>query len=320
LLSLVLQTIESSFGSGLAAVAAGAFWIGMAMVIYVIAVPVARVAIDFSAANIGLARHWVMQCPTCKQTIVVSGGDCERCGKALGIPLAVRIRNFFSPEIEADWWRYLRWGWTMLGTAAFALVTVTVLVTTGAWHPQAHVEKLFVGLALLTWAGLGWLMGRVAGMNTGGPLSRLRDGIFALASAAVLALLVIAADAARPVAETVLARITVQGQAAQINGRHVPLVGYQFGFEYLQLDHPLLGYQQIIPMAVIGSASIPLLEDGWRKKVVDHFWSHASGYTARGLAVRRRTELFLTPQPGVYDVVLRGREIGVQAYLLPNDG
>ena len=319
MLSLLLQTIENSFGSGLSAIAAAAFWIGIAMVLYVIAAPLARVAIDISAANAGLARHWVMQCPTCKQTIVVSGGECDRCGKALGIPLAVRIRNFFSPEIEAEWWRYLRWGWTVIGAAVFAFVTVAALAASGAWRPQAQVEKLLVGLALLTWAGLGWLLARVAGMNTGGPLVRLRDAVFALATAAVLAMLVILADAARPVPETVLARVTVQGQAAQVNGRHIPLAGYQFGFEYLQLDHPLVGYQQIIPLAVVGSSAVPLLDDGWKKKIADHFWSHATGYTARGLNVRRRTELFLTPQPGVYDVVLRGREIGLQAYAMPGD-
>lgn len=319
MLSLLLQTIENSFGSGLAAIAGAAFWIGLAMVLYVIAAPVARVAIDISAANLGLARHWVMQCPTCKHTVVVSGSSCDRCGKPLGIPLPVRIRNFLSPEIEADWWRYIRWGWTLLGAGLFAVITVTALVTTGAWHPQTHVEKLLVGLALIAWAGLGWLLARVAGLNTGGPLARLRDAVFSLAMGAMLALLVVLADAARPASETVLARVTVQGQAAQVNGQHVPLVGYQFGFEYLQLDHSLAGYQQVIPLAVIGSSRVPLLEDGWRKDLADHLWSHASGYTARGLSVRLRTEQFLAPEPGVYDVMLRGKEISLQSYRLPGE-
>jgi hypothetical protein len=40
----------------------------------------------------------------------------------------------------------------------------------------------------------------------------------------------------------------------------------------------------------------------------------------RGLNVRRRTEQFLASESGVYDVVLRGREIAIQPYIVPGDG
>jgi hypothetical protein len=317
MLALLVQTIENTFGPSLGFAASVSFWTGFLLVAYLIAVPVARIVLDIDAARIGLARHWVMQCPTCKRTAVVSGAQCEHCGKPLGIPWHVRLHNFFSPEIEPDWLRYLRWGWASLGIIAFALVTAAVLIRTGAWSPQTNVEKLLVGLALMAWAGLAWLVGRVVGLHTGGPISRLRDAVFALATAAVLSALVAAAAAARPVPETLLARVTVQGQVAQVDGRAIPLVGYVLGFEYLQLDHELLGYQKVIPLAVIGSSSLPLVKQDWTRKLVDHFWEHANGYTARGLAVRKRTEQVLANEPGIYDVVLQGREIRIVRYAMP---
>lgn len=319
MLSLLLQTIDSSLGPSLGLAASVSFWLGILMVAYLVAAPLARMVLDISAARVGLARHWVMQCPTCKRTAVVAGAECEHCGRPLGIPLHVRLHNFFSPEIEPAWWRYTRWAWTSLGVVAFSLITVTALVQSGAWNPQTSVERLLVGLALIAWAGLAWLVARVVGLNTGGPVSRLRDAVFALVAAAVLSALITLAAAARPVAETILARVTVQGQVAQVNGQSIPLVGYLFGFEYLQLDHELLGYRKVIPLAVVGSSSVPLTQDDWTRRLADHLWEHANGYTARGLAVRKRAEQVLVNEPGIYDVVLQGREIRINRYAMPQN-
>ncbi len=319
MLSLLLQTIENTLGSSLGFAASVTFWVGVLMVAYLVVAPATRIVLDISSASAGLARHWVMQCPTCKRTAVVSGAECEHCGKPLGIPWHVRLRNFFSPEIEPDWWRYTRWVWAGVGITAFVIVTLTVLIQSGAWNPQTNVEKFLVGVALIAWAGFAWLMGRVLGLNTGGPISRLRDAVYALATAAVLSALVTLAVASRPVSETILARVTVQGQVAQVNGQAMPLVGYLFGFEYLQLDHELLGYRKVFPLAVVGSSSIPLVQGDWARRIVDHFWEHANGYSARGLSVRKRTEQVLVNEPGIYDVVLSGREVKINRYAVPAD-
>jgi hypothetical protein len=317
MLALLLQTIENTLGPSLGVAATTVFWVGIVLVAYLVAAPIVRIALDISAARVGLARHWVMQCPTCKRTAVVSGAYCEHCGKPLGIPWHVRLHNFFTPEIEPDWWRYLRWVWAGVGVAAFAAITVVAMIGSGAWSPQTNVEKLLVGVTLMAWAGLAWLVSRVLGLNSGGPVSRLKDAVFALATAAVLSALLALAAAARPVPETILARVTVQGQVAQVGGQAIPLVGYIFGFEYLQLDHELLGYRKVIPLAVIGSSSLPLVRDEWTGRLADHFWEHANGYTARGLSVRKRTEQVLATEPGIYDVVLQGREITIVRYATP---
>ncbi len=309
MLALILQFIEKSFGPHLAFAAAISFWLGAAMAAYVAIAPLLRVVTELKAARAGMEHGWMMQCQTCKRTDIVSGGKCGHCGTSLGIPLMVRIRNFFGSETESRWLRMTRWVLTVLGVGLFSLLTAIALIKSGAWHPQTSVERLFTGIALIAWAGVGWLAGRVFGIGTGGPISRLRDAILALAGFAVLSAAVTLAGAARPVSEDVLVRVTVQGEQAVVGGRAVGLANLQFGFEYLQVQHEILGFQHVVPLAVVGGQRIDLVAGEFERWLADHLWTHGQRYTARGLAVRKRTESVQASEPGTYEIVLREREV-----------
>lgn len=317
MLSLLLQTIEKTFGPSLSLIANIAFWTGTLMIAYLVIAPLVRVALEMRAARIGLERHWVMTCPHCTRLTMANESVCEECGKSLGIPFAVRIRNVFSGSRERRWLRWARWMLTGLGVALFGLITASVAMRSGAWNPQSTVERLFIGMSMVAWAGLGWLIARVVGIGTGGPISRLRDAVFALATFAVLTATLAIAGASRPVPETLVARVNVQGQVAQLGKLATPLVGYQFGLEYLQVDHELVGFHRIVPIAVVGAQRIPLIEGGFTETMTDHLWAHAHGYTERGLIVRKRTEQILASEPGLYEIVVRGREIRVRRYQPP---
>lgn len=317
MLNLLLQTIETSFGPALSLIADIAFWTGALMISYLVIAPLVRVALEMRAARIGLERHWVMVCPHCTRLGIVSASVCEHCGRPLGVPFMVRLRNWLAGSEERLWVRRMRWMLTGCGVALFGIVTAAVAIRSGAWHPQGNVERLFVGLSMIAWAGLGWLVARVVGIGTGGPISRLRDGVFALATVAVLTATLAVAGAARPVPETLVARVEVQGQVAQLGNIATPLVGRQFGFEYLQIDHELAGFHHIVPLAVVGAQRIPLESGRFTEMITGHLWEHAHGYTERGLAVRKRTEQILATEPGLYEIVLRGREISVRRYKPP---
>jgi len=319
-LALLLQTIDKSLGPSLSLAAPLAFVIGAAMLIYVIAAPAMRIAIEMRAAAVGLERYWVMQCPTCKRDTIVLGGSCEHCAKSLGLPWFVRLRNALAPEGEPRWLRPIRWTLTGLCVAAFAALTIACALKSGVWNPQGNLERLFAGLAMIAWAGFGWLAGRVIGFGGGGLLARGRDAVFALVMIGALAALLTLAGASRPVEEAVLARVTVEGQRAEVNGQAIPLVGSQLGFEYLQVDHELAGFQRVVPLAIVGAQRVNLVTGSIEETVVDHLWEHAAAYTARGLSVRKRTEQFLAPDPGTYEVVLHGREIGVRREAAPTNG
>jgi len=314
MLSSLLATIEQGLGPSLATAGNVAFLIGLAVLAYVVLAPLIGVAVEWQADRIGMEREWIMHCDTCRKTTVVTGSACEHCGQSLGIPWTVRLQHYFGHGSEPHWLRVFRWFYMLIGIAGFALVTVAALGFTGAWSPQTNVEKLFVGLSMLTWGGLGWLLGRVLGIGTGGPISRVRDAVFSLALIAVLLITTALATAARPVEETVVARIKVDGQVAQFGSKATTLAGYQLGFEYLYVEHAFAGFRHVTPLAIIGTQRIDLPISERQNDIAAFLWKHANELTARGLAVRKRTDQFAVTQSGIYEIVLRGHEISIRQY------
>ena len=317
MLATLLRAIEQGLGPSLSSVGDIAFWAGMLMLAYVVLAPLMRVVVQTRAARSGIEREWIMSCKHCRKISVVAGSECEHCGRELDIPWIVRIHIFFANEGEASWLRNTRWVYTFIGLSVFVAITVTALSTTGTWSPQSNIEKLFVGLSLIAWAGLGWLLGRVLGIGTGGPISRVRDAIFSLALATVLIATTTLALAARPVPEIVVASVRVDGQVAQLGTKAIALIGYQLGFEYLQVEHNFAGFRQITPLAIVGARRIELPLSKFESKLVDMLWKHANGLTERGISVRKRTEQFVTNESGIYEIVLRGDEVSIRRFKTP---
>ncbi len=314
MLASLLATIEQGLGPSLATAGNIAFLIGLATLAYVVFAPLIGIVVEWQADRIGMEREWIMRCATCRKPTVVTGSACEHCGQQLGIPWTVRLQHYFGHGSEPHWLRVFRWFYMLIGIAGFALLTLAALGLTGAWSPQTNVEKLFVGLSMLIWGGLGWLLGRVLGIGTGGPISRVRDAVFSLALIAALLITTALATAARPIEETVVARVTVDGQVAQLGSKATALAGYQLGFEYLYVEHAFAGFRHVTPLAIIGTQRIDLPIDERANDIAAFLWKHANEFTARGLAVRKRTDQFAVTQSGIYEIVLRGHEISIRQY------
>ena len=318
MLSSLLRTIEQGFGPLLSSAGDIAFLVGLLMLAYVVLAPSIRIFVEVQAASIGIEREWIMHCMSCRRTTVVTGSECEHCGHHLGIPWTVRLRQFFSGDGEPRWLQVTRWIYPALAVIAFALVTVVALSASGAWSPQSHIEKLFVGMSLLIWAGLGWLLGRAFGIGTGGPIARVRDAIFSLALVALLLTTTTLASAARPVEETVVAQVRVDGQVAQLGTKAIALVGYQLGLEYLHVEHAFAGLHHVTPLAIVGARRLELPLGKRQSNVVEFLWKHAATLSERGLAVRKRTDQYVIVEPGLYEIVLRGDEISIRQYASPS--
>ncbi len=318
MLSSLLRTIEQGFGPLLSSASDIAFLIGVLMLAYVILAPSIRIFVEMQAANVGISREWIMHCVSCRRMTVVSASECEYCGHKLNIPWPVRLRQAFSRGSEPHWLEVTRWIYTFLGIIAFTLITVVAFSLSGAWSPQSPLEKLFVGLSLLTWAGLGWLLGRVFGIGTGGPVSRLRDAVFSLALAALLLTTTTLASAARPVEETVIAQVRVDGQVAQLGSEAIALVGYQLGLEYVHVEHAFAGFRWVAPLAIVGARRLELPMDERQRRVTNFLWNHAGTLSERGLVVRKRTDQFMVRESGLYAIVLRGDEITIRQYANPS--
>ncbi|MGH8679357.1 MAG: hypothetical protein ACREUQ_13535 [Burkholderiales bacterium] len=319
MLDMILQTIDKTLGSSLATAADIVFWSGLVLMSYLVLAALTRLLMELRAARIGLEKRWVMNCPTCERMTIVSSSVCEHCGRPLGMPLTLRVQHIFMFLSEPHWLRNVRWALTFAALVLFVAVSAVFAVRTSALAGQSNLERMFLGFAMIAWTGLAWLIARMLNPSQGGVLSRLRDAVFALVVFAILSVLLGVVGAARPVPETVVATVQIDGQVAQLQGQAIALAGSQMGFEYLQIDHPLVGFHRIIPIAIFGAQRVELPMGRFEAAVSEHLWEHSNDYTARGLSVRRRTEQLLVDEPGTYEVVLRGNEVKVRKFVAPQN-
>ena len=165
-------------------------------------------------------------------------------------------------------------------------------------------------MAIFCWVAIGWLVARVLRIGRGGPIARLRDLVFSFAAAGVLAISVFFAVEATPVTETVIWRIPIgEGGIAKIEDRALLLPQGMIGFEYLQVDHDLIGYHRVIPIAFLGNQRLEVRHGGMDRWFLDNLWKHMYGYSERGLSVRSRVEQFLVIPNQEYEVVDREKQV-----------
>ena len=221
----------------------------------------------------------------------------------------VRLWTASTRKSEGTFLRRLKWGVHLLGSAAFLLFSVWIVTATGSLATQGALHRLFLGLAFAALAVFGWLAGRALGMRRHGLLARAGDAVMALAAIGTMAVALFLADSARPQQEIPLARFDSIANTAQIGEQVLFLPEGEIGFEYLQLDQENLGYHRIIPLALSGRERIPFQRNALKQRVISHLRKHATGYTARGLTVRLRTDrLRITPGQS-YEVVEREGQV-----------
>jgi hypothetical protein len=302
--------IEQSLGATLAPIASVVYWGALILLAHRVLAPVVRMHMEILAAKIKLEHRMVMECPFCHRDTVVQDNQCAFCRQSIGLPPSLRIWHFMRLQHQPKWLRYFRWGWDAVGLLMFIGLTIAGFVMLRAWNWSGPVQQLFFGVAILCWVAIGWLVARVLNIGGGGPFARLRDTVFSFAVAAVLALSLFLGAEARPAEETVLWRIPVgEGGIATIENRALLLPQGMIGFEYLQVNHELLGYQRVIPLAFLGNERLEVRHSGMEKWFLDNLWKHMHGYSERGLSVRNRVEQFLVVPNQDYEVVERDRQV-----------
>jgi hypothetical protein len=310
MLRSLFQAIEQSLGSSLDTVATVVYWAGILLLVHRVFASVFRLRMEMVAAQMKMEESVVMECPYCHRETVVHDAQCAFCRKSLELPFTMRAWHFIRLRHQPMWWRWTRWACDSLGITAFVALTVAGVIALHAWAPAGPLQKLFIGVALACWVAISWLVARVLDLGGGGPIARLRDTVFAFAVAGVLALSLLLTAESRPVVETVMWRIPVgEGGIARIDEQVLPLPQGMIGFEYLQVDHDLLGYHRIIPLAFLGNERLELKHGKVENWFLDNLWKHMLGYTERGLSVRSRVEQFMVVPNQSYEVVERDKQV-----------
>jgi hypothetical protein len=312
MLPLLFQTLEQSFGSTLSQAAFVIYWSAVLLLAYTLAAPIYRLWVEYATVRTGLERQWIMTCPQCGERTIVQGRRCANCRGNLEIPLTVRLWHAGTMRRESRLVRWLRWTIHGLAITGFVAASLVGMLMTGALAPQGELHRLFLGVAITAWAAVGWLAGRALHLGPGGPLGRLRDAVLAMAAIGILAMALFLAHMARQNQEFTLVRFSTEGGMARLADQSLPLTGGEIEFEYLQLDHALLGYHEIIGLALQGQGRVPIPRRNLKQWTLRHLWEYADAYAARGLTVRRLTERLHVERDQSYEVVLRGRDITVR--------
>jgi hypothetical protein len=273
---------------------------------------------EMISARLRIHESVVMDCPYCHRETVVHDAQCAFCRKSLELPLTLRAWHFIRLRREPMWWCWTKWAWDSFGLVAFVALTVAGCVALHAWAPAGPLQRLFIGLALMSWVAISWLIAQVLDLGGGGPVARLRDLVFAFAVAGALAVSLLFATESKPVEETVLWRIPVgEGAIARVDNQALALPQGMIGFEYLQVDHELLGYHRVIPLAFLGSERLEIRYAGLEKWFLDNLWKYVQGYSERGLSVRSRVEQFIVVPNQNYEVVQRDKQVYFRPATVP---
>jgi len=302
--------IEQSLGPSLATVSTVVYWAAIILLAHRILAPILRLRMEMAAARLRMEERMVMECPHCHRETVVADSQCAFCRQSLPTPWDLRVWHFMRLWHQPTWFRWTRWSWDIIGLAIFIVLTVAGFVGLRAWAWSGPLQQLFLGVVIFCWVAIGWLVARMLQIGPGGPIARLRDLVFSFAAAGVLVIALFFAVESTPMTETVMWRIPIgEGGIAKIEDRALLLPQGMIGFEYLQMDHDLIGYHRVIPIAFLGNERLEVKHTGMEKWFLDNLWKHMHGYSERGLSVRSRVEQFLVVPNKEYEVVDREKQV-----------
>ncbi len=309
MLQLLFQSIEQTLGPYLSGIARGVYLTGLGMLGISLVLPFYRRWMEVVARRLGLEQHWVMTCHACGKQTLVTSRRCGFCEEYLNIPGSVRAWSRATQRRPTGKGQRLRWVAHFIGSILFLFATMWVMGSAEVLRPSGEVHRLFLGLSLLALAAVGWFGGRAFAFNSSGMLARLRDTVGTLASVGGAILFVFLASQAKPASEILLAHFSTDMRSAIVGNRSVPLARGEIAFEYLQLDHDLVGFHHVIPLAFLGHERVPVSRCPLKAPLIHHLQDHQDAYAAQGLTVRIRTDRVRVSPGHSYEVVQRRGQV-----------
>jgi hypothetical protein len=198
-----------------------------------------------------------------------------------------------------------------VGSLAFVVVTLLGALSLNALSPAGALERLFLGVAAIAWAGAGFLLGRAFSFSRLGPFSRARELAFGSGALALTFLAALLAQAARPVQSREVAELKVEADAVVVDGARLAVANGEVGLQYQVVESPALGLVFAVPLALVGAEGSPPLPlehgtlEGW---LLESSWKRAEALNGRGFSVKRRTETFKITAGSSYLLQLGERE------------
>ncbi len=305
MLRLFFHGIEQTLGPALSGIALLFYAAGLAVLAVAVLFPLYSRWMEYLSMGYGLQQVWIMTCVHCGRTTRAAGRHCGYCDQALELPATLKLWSGAIRKRPSIRSQTTRWAVHLAGSLLFLLLSGWLLLSVNVLNPNGSLDRLFLGFGLLAWAAVGWFTSRAARLAPMGALGRVRDGAFAFASIGFVMVWLFLAEEAKPVPETLIATFTAKPTAIQVDGRLLQIPSGEVVFEYLQMDHELLGYHDVIPLAFVGSNRIPISHSPVARAIIAHLRANPDAYAARGLTVRYRSDRHKVTSGYTYEVVER---------------
>lgn len=305
MLRLFFTGIEQALGPALSGIAFLVYAAGLGVLGVAVFLPLFSRWMEYLAMGYGLAQVWIMTCGHCGRTTRAAGRHCGYCDQALELPATLKLWSGAIRKRASIRSQTTRWSAHLAGSILFLLLSGWLVLSVDVLSANGSLNRLFLGLGLLAWAAAGWFTSRAVRLAPMGVLGRVRDGALAFASIGFVAVWLFLAEEAKPVPETLIATFTVKPAAIQVNDRLLQIPSGEVEFEYLQMDHELLGYHDIIPLAFVGRNRIPISHSPLMQALIAHLRANPDDYAARGLMVRHRSDRHKVTSGYTYEVVER---------------
>jgi hypothetical protein len=169
-----------------------------------------------------------------------------------------------------------------------------------------------IGFSVLAWTALGLLTARILRLEIGSIPGRFTDAVLTVVALGALSLTLFLTDAVRSQQGSVLANLIAGTNTVAIGPHQVFVPNGEVKYEYLQLDHDLLGYHRILPLALSGTDRVLLTPSPIQGWVTERVGRYADGRIRRGLMIRRRAEHVRIIPGEVYQVIQREGEVLVR--------
>jgi len=310
MLRALFEALESSLGPQVDGPGRWLWLLGVASVALVVLAPLARAALDGRLTHAGLTLGWTKHCARCGARTLLTAKGCEKCGAGLPLPLGVKLQARLSAPGTPSKHAAVRWGPALVGAGVFAVATFILASSSDLPSPTGKLERALAGGALLTWAGVGMLLGRALSLKGLRLLDRVRALLFAGAAAVVLVAAVSLAQAARPAKTTPVVKVEAQDGAVLVNGQRLATENDEVSVEYQLLEVPSAGVANLTPLAVTAKGGRVKLPHGRAEDwLLERIWARAPGLQSHGVTVKRRTEQFRVAPGMKYQVRAAAKEV-----------
>ncbi len=312
MLRLLFDFLQSLLGSSLRTVALWLYACAAVALLLAWALPPVRLTLHRLRARAGAEEGLFLRCPQCGNVNLPGDPQCLSCGRALHLPLFLRIRLRFDAAKRHPWVRWARLLAVTAGLVLFYGLTLTVVLAVDFASPSSDLRRLVAAATVLAMLAATHLLRSALSLDGRGILPKLTHAFLGLSCLGFTLAGLVLSTATAPADPLLLGELRLEGRMVRFNDLAVPVPDDSVTLEYLQLDHPVLGYHQIVLLALSGADRREVVHGPFVRRVLTHLTRNTDWYDRRGLEVRLRADRRRLVPGTTYRVLNTGHQLSIR--------